>query len=151
MEDPNEFWHGSWNGYCNFSCRCAPCMEAARVYRARPGGKLASKVSSVRKRYNLSWADLEFLYESQDRKCVICSDAISILPDEPNPAAIDHDHACCPEQARSCGKCVRGLLCRDCNQGIGKLKDSRHVLQRAIEYLSRASNIRSKDDVIVLR
>lgn len=27
---------------------------------------------------------------------------------------LDHDHACCPGR-RSCGKCVRGILCTTCN------------------------------------
>jgi len=32
---------------------------------------------------------------------------------------VDHDHMCCPEPGRSCGRCVRGLLCGGCNGLIG--------------------------------
>lgn len=32
---------------------------------------------------------------------------------------------------------VRGLLCFNCNTGIGKLKDDIELLKRAVEYLER--------------
>ena len=28
---------------------------------------------------------------------------------------VDHDHDCCDLHTKSCGKCLRGLLCADCN------------------------------------
>ena len=33
--------------------------------------------------------------------------------------------------------CSRGLLCRDCNLGIGNLKDNINYLKSAISYLER--------------
>ena len=48
---------------------------------------------------------------------------------------VDHDHACCPGD-RTCGKCVRGILCSDCNKMIGLAQDSATRLQQAIAYLS---------------
>lgn len=47
---------------------------------------------------------------------------------------IDHDHRCCSGE-RSCGRCVRGMLCRACNHGLGNFKDSRAALLSAIAYL----------------
>lgn len=41
--------------------------------------------------------------------------------------SVDHCHAT--------GR-IRGLLCSDCNTGIGKLKDDVKILQNAIQYLS---------------
>lgn len=28
---------------------------------------------------------------------------------------VDHNHSCCDLKTKSCGKCLRGLLCADCN------------------------------------
>jgi len=40
---------------------------------------------------------------------------------------VDHDHTCCPDgrkRGRSCGRCVRGILCHHCNTAMGLLKES---------------------------
>lgn len=50
--------------------------------------------------------------------------------------AVDHDHACCPGK-KSCGRCIRGLLCLQCNTGLGSFADDMDRLARAMEYLSR--------------
>jgi hypothetical protein len=52
----------------------------------------------------------DWMYESQDRACAGCH---TPMPDE--KLEVDHDHACCPGK-RSCGRCVRGLLCHPCNK-----------------------------------
>lgn len=37
---------------------------------------------------------------------------------------VDHDHACCPG-IKSCGKCVRGVVCNRCNSAIGVYEGGR--------------------------
>lgn len=49
---------------------------------------------------------------------------------------IDHDHSCCPGY-RSCGKCVRGVLCNQCNMTLGLVKESVEVLQNLIKYIAK--------------
>lgn len=70
-------------------------------------------------KYGLEKEDYELLLIAQSGRCAIC-----LLP-MLNPC-VDHCHAT--------GR-VRGLLCKDCNTGIGHLKDDIERLRAAIEYL----------------
>lgn len=49
---------------------------------------------------------------------------------------VDHDHSCCNRRG-SCGKCVRGLLCRGCNSALGQLREDTGRIAGLIEYLRR--------------
>ncbi len=53
------------------------------------------------------------------------------------PEHIDHDHQCCNSKSTSCGKCVRGVLCRKHNVGLGMFSDSPKILLDAIGYLQK--------------
>lgn len=81
-------------------------------------------------RYGVTRERYEALLAEQDHRCAICR------TDSPGAKAwkIDHDHACCPGN-KSCGSCVRGLLCNRCNVGIGMLGDNPEVLFSAAAYL----------------
>lgn len=48
--------------------------------------------------------------------------------------AVDHDHKCCKGKT-SCGACVRGLLCGNCNTILGRFGDSIERFLRAAQYL----------------
>lgn len=47
---------------------------------------------------------------------------------------IDHDHRCCPGK-KSCGRCVRALLCQPHNTILGLVGESTDHLQSLIKYL----------------
>lgn len=49
--------------------------------------------------------------------------------------AVDHDHSCC-NAARSCGECVRGILCGNCNNMLGHGKTP-ETLRAGADYLER--------------
>lgn len=83
----------------------------------------------LKRNYNITVEDYSQLLESQGNKCGLCKKSDIAL-------SIDHDHKCCSGVANSCGKCIRGLLCRKCNTGLGNFNDSPEMLHMAIEYIN---------------
>lgn len=85
-------------------------------------GKLGMRLIA----HNISLEFYNNLIEKYDNKCWICKEKKAVV--------IDHDHSCCPGST-SCGKCVRGVLCGECNLMIGLGKDRQDILVYASEYL----------------
>lgn len=81
-------------------------------------------------KYGITLDDYESLLVAQNYKCAICFASVS------GAMHIDHDHECC-DGPRSCGKCIRGLLCGSCNSGLGYMKDNTSILMSAIAYLEK--------------
>lgn len=81
--------------------------------------------------YGLTPERWESIFNLQGRKCAGCGTT------EPKIGqwTIDHDHACCPEICKSCGECVRGILCHPCNRALGLLGDRKTVLLNMAGYL----------------
>ena len=72
------------------------------------------------------------LLTAQGGRCAICSDPITAS------APIDHDHTCCSGRAW-CSNCIRGLLCEDCNLGLGRFRDDPARLLAAVRYLENGA------------
>jgi hypothetical protein len=53
-------------------------------------------------------------------------------------ATIDHDHSCCPGP-RSCGQCIRGLLCSTCNTALGFLHNDPVKVSQLATYIRNAT------------
>lgn len=108
--------------------RCATHWRRFRAAR-----RAASRAAHVEKTYSITEDQYQALYEAQGRCCAICQRATGTGRKR---LAVDHDHACCPGPV-SCGRCVRGLLCKPCNSRVlGHLRDDVTALQRAIDYLT---------------
>ena len=74
-------------------------------------------------RYNITIADYEKLLEKQNNCCAIC---YSKTGSANKRLAVDHNHQT---------GIIRGLLCDECNTGLGKFKDNPSLLTNAIAYL----------------
>jgi hypothetical protein len=81
-------------------------------------------------RYSLPPEDFQRMFEEQEGKCPICERDFG----DDLKVCIDHDHSCCAGYT-SCGKCVRGLLCDECNRGLGAFRDEKERLLNAAAYL----------------
>lgn len=77
-------------------------------------------------RYGINELGFEYLIDLVSNLCPLC--------EHPTPKSIDHDHSCC-DGNKSCGKCIRGVICRKCNAGLGNAKDSIEILQTMVKYL----------------
>ena len=107
--------------------------EANPDYQAQWRAANPGRMSEIsrKSRRGVSQADFEALLQRQGGQCAICK------VDQPGGQGtwhVDHDHGHC-SGARSCGSCVRGLLCTRCNTGIGLLMDDPSILRAGAQYL----------------
>lgn len=114
---------------------CKSCRRESRreYYKREPKrAKTSATWAGIKSKYGLTRAEYEAMHERQGGACAICRRVQS------RRLSVDHDHACCPG-AKSCGECVRALLCTNCNSMIGLADDNVDRLDEAIAYLRRWS------------
>lgn len=75
----------------------------------------------LKRQYNLTLFQFNEMILLQQNQCKICKEFM-------RPPCVDHCHKT---------GCVRGLLCDDCNVGLGRFKESVVTLAAAIHYLSK--------------
>ncbi len=99
--------------------------------------KFILRRAHIKRCYGLSEKDFEALLDSQDRKCAICRTS------DPGDQwwHVDHKHVDDWKKRSQLEKrsLVRGILCRDCNLGLGRFKDSPESLRAAAAYLENFS------------
>ena len=82
-------------------------------------------------RHRISADDYDTLLAAQYGRCAICLASEKLL-------VIDHDHSCCGSTtgySRTCGNCIRGLVCYRCNNMLGYLdRTPADMLARALQY-----------------
>ncbi len=115
---------------------CAPCKNSrtAGYYRRwTPAQRVRHRARVLRYRHGVEPEVIAALYAEQDGKCALCRrvaiEPLSEKGEGKKPSdilQIDHDHET---------GAIRGLLCFECNTGIGKLGDSAELLTRAAEYV----------------
>lgn len=102
--------------------------ERKRQYNAQPHVKERVKEYDRRKhlaKFGMSIEDYYTLLADQDGVCAICHTG-NPGRDDRELLYVDHDHTT---------GYIRGLLCHNCNFGIGHFKDSPSLLEEAARYL----------------
>jgi hypothetical protein len=89
------------------------------------------KVRAQRRRYwgyEINETDWQSLFRRQGKRCAICQTK------EPGARGwhTDHDHST---------KKIRGILCQQCNHGLGNFKDTTALLEAAVEYLRTSATL----------
>lgn len=106
--------------------RCFREYNAKRLKREVIPGYTESKIVSICSNYKITREYFFDLLEKQQHSCAICER--SFTPTGGTKLVVDHCHETLD---------VRGLLCHDCNVGLGRLGDNEEGLLRALSYLRR--------------
>ena len=93
------------------------------------------RARNLAKNYNMSIEQYDALATAQGGRCAICRREPSGGPRD-KVLHVDHRHS---------DGVIRGLLCHDCNKGIGCLKDDLELLRAAIAYLERTAQLGQGD------
>jgi len=122
------------NGLCS---QCKECRNAGLLARRHLAPDVRWHQDLVRN-YGITGEAYSALFEAQSGLCAIC--------EQPETAtyrgrlmrlSVDHDHECCPGK-KSCGQCIRGLLCNRCNNRVlGSVSDDIDILKAAVVYLGK--------------
>lgn len=107
--------------------------EYMREYMRNRMDKEGRRNEYLLRQHKITSDQYESMLASQNGQCAICGT-------EPPKGAhlhVDHDHSCCSGK-RSCGRCIRGLLCDPCNTGLARFRDNRDNLLKAVAYLDAA-------------
>lgn len=125
---------------------CKPCanVRAKQLRNADPDKWLDYKLWTT---YRIRLADYQRMLEHQGGACAACG----VVPEYSHgfggrAFVIDHDHRCCKGTRRIkriCGKCVRGLLCNQCNIALGMVGDDLDRLTKLADYVKRHQSISS--------
>jgi hypothetical protein len=99
---------------------CRECSNTrAKGSRQRLHG--GSRHYHLKRRYGIGADEVELALRAQLRHCPIC-----LTPLTEETVRVDHDHKT---------GALRGLLCFNCNGGLGQFKDDPALLRRAASYL----------------
>jgi|ERR1035437_2512659 hypothetical protein len=74
--------------------------------------------------YGITLKDYNILLKKQNNKCAIC------------PTKYTKNKILCVDHNHKTGK-VRGLLCHDCNKGLGLFKDRLQITRKVVLYLEK--------------
>ena len=123
--------HDPWCKKCKLVANQAYVKDPINATKKREYRKIYNfnnkerqRINTIKHRYGITVEQYAQMWEDQDGKCKICGIALNTIPQK--QIAIDHCHE---------SNIIRGILCRNCNAGLGFFRDNITVLKKAIKYL----------------
>lgn len=122
------------SSHAGISWWCKECIKKKQVkYRVNNPEK--AKSIDLRQSFGIDIEYYNNIFKLQKGQCAICCKHQSELS---KSLAVDHDH--------DAGH-VRGLLCNNCNAGLGFFRDSMDLLLEAAEYLRPIPGLRNNPEL----
>lgn len=124
-----------WDSWCK-SCKRKRAKEYGReilTAEQKQDRRIKKRTRVLQEHFNISQILFDAILARQEGRCAICR--TSKPTSDGRNWSIDHDHACCPGK-KSCGKCVRGLLCTKCNTILGLMNDDTNLFGAISWYLA---------------
>ena len=107
-----------------------------RKWRARNPDRI--KEEKLKARFGITLNQFNELKKQQNNCCGICGEEFGDIPNGAKYPCVDHIH---DETKR-----VRGLLCRQCNGGLGGLRDDPAILEKAIMWIKNKGPIKKEEN-----
>jgi hypothetical protein len=98
--------------------------EGVKRYLRTPHGRAMRRNLDYKRRYGITIADKERMYEEQKGLCAMCREPLPPVHDRNTHT--DHCHVT---------RKVRGLTHQRCNVLLGHLEGKTHLLEKAFQYL----------------
>lgn len=113
---------------------CNAAWQRANPEKRRDTWNRYRKATYLVNKYGITVEFYDLMFEEQGRVCAMCKQPGGDTRENRQPLHVDHDHACC-SGAKTCGQCIRGLLCKPCNTMLGNAFDDPRRLAAGILYL----------------
>lgn len=128
--NPSKYPQGGFkNKPCRFCGTDFEPMAPSQLYCSQGCIDNANADRYYKANYGVGVLKVRELLDGQDGVCAICkTEGFKMLEGHYSGLNLDHCH--------NTGK-VRGLLCHNCNRGLGLFKDNADFLREAIKYLER--------------
>lgn len=108
---------------------CKECRKAKVSKWYYSGKQDVVKNNNLRFKYGMTLEEFKGMEKVHGGLCAVCR-----KPDRRRALHVDHDHAT---------GIVRGLLCSDCNNGLGAFRDNSALMRAAADYIEGKNQIAS--------